>query len=93
MRPEAAPPALNLMKDTLTVRASVGDALRRGEDSLNKIRWLYEQGSEFDWDVWGCQQRAVWATDAARALVERERAASALRRHQSKVLQMRIARM
>ena len=68
------------MKETLTVRASVRAALRRGETRLFAVGWLFEQGSQFDWDVFWAKQRAAWVTEHARDLARWEaagRAASA----------------
>lgn len=89
MRPRSGRAArhLNLMKETLTVRDSVRAALRRGSDRLYSVRWLYEQGSELDWDVFFAEQRVRWVTEHARDLALWEASGRhAYARHRAKVL-------
>jgi hypothetical protein len=60
------------MKETLTVRPAVKAALLRGERRLFSVRWLFEQGGQFDWDVFWAEQRAAWVTEHARDLARWE---------------------
>ena len=60
------------MKETLTVRPGVRAALRRGSDRLYAVRWLFEQGTVLDWDVFWAEQSARWVTEHARDLARLE---------------------
>lgn len=58
------------MKETLTVRRtfspSVFEAVRRGQERLLEVRWLYEQGSEVDWGIFHLMRTAAFMVDHAR---------------------------
>lgn len=54
------------MKETLTVRPAFQEAVRRGEEQLRQVRWLHEQGSQYDLDVYHAMRRAAFVTHWAR---------------------------
>lgn len=55
------------MIETLTVRSpSILLALERGEEELRQVRWLYEQGSDYDWDLFYAMRHVAFVTDRAR---------------------------
>lgn len=61
------------MIETLTVRPAFLLALERGEEKARHVRWLYEQGSQYDFDVYHAMRRAAFVTDWAREQARWER--------------------
>lgn len=57
---------LNLMKETLTVRAGISEALRRGDEVLRQYQTLLEVGTDYDVAMHEVVKRVAFVVDEVR---------------------------